>query len=121
MIGDAGFRKAVRLEWGVGRVVVYLVAPIAERVEKGPIMWVQWGLCEKEKLRGVLVQHRDDVDQGGVVGACLLSVYGEEFEVFDRRGGGWSMAKRSIPVSPGRGQETNKVGERSDPIRICLG
>ena len=33
VIGEAGFRKAVRLKWGVGRVVVYFVAPIAERVE----------------------------------------------------------------------------------------
>ena len=45
MIGEAGFRKAVRLERGVGRVVVYYVAPIAERVEKGPTTWVQWDLC----------------------------------------------------------------------------
>ena len=60
MIGEAGFRKAVRLERGVGRVVVY---PIAERVEKGPTMWVHWGLREEEKIRGVLVDHRDDVNQ----------------------------------------------------------
>jgi len=47
MIGEAGFRKAVWLERGVGWVVVYPVAPIAERVEKGPTMWGQWGLCEE--------------------------------------------------------------------------
>jgi hypothetical protein len=41
MIGEAGFRKAVQLERGVGRVVVYLIAPIAERMEKGPTMWGQ--------------------------------------------------------------------------------
>ena len=51
-------------------------------------MWMQWDLCEEEKIRGVLVQHRADVDQGGVVGPCLLSVDGEEFEAFNRRGGG---------------------------------
>jgi len=38
MIGEAGFRKAVRLERGVGLVVVYSVAPFAERLEKGPNM-----------------------------------------------------------------------------------
>ena len=86
MIGEAGFRKAVRLERGVGRMVVYHVAPIAERVEKGPTMWVEWGLCEEEEIRGVLVQHRDDVDHGGAVGPCLLSVYGEEFVDYGRRG-----------------------------------
>jgi len=45
-------------------------------------MWVHRGLCEEEKVRGVLVQHREDVDQGGVVGPCLLSVDGEEFEPY---------------------------------------
>ncbi len=43
-------------------MVVYLVAPIVERLEKGPTMWGQWGLCEEEKIRKVLVQHRDAVD-----------------------------------------------------------
>jgi hypothetical protein len=38
MIGEAGFRKAVRLERGVGRVVVYPAPPVAERMEKGPTM-----------------------------------------------------------------------------------
>jgi hypothetical protein len=33
MIAEVGFRKAVLLERGVGRVVVYPVAPISERVE----------------------------------------------------------------------------------------
>ena len=40
MIGKAGFQKAVRLERGAGRVVVYPVAPIAERVEKGSTIYV---------------------------------------------------------------------------------
>jgi hypothetical protein len=121
MIGEAGFRKAVRLERGVGRVVVYPAVPFAERVEKGPTVWVQWSLCEQEKIRGVLVQHRDDVDQGGAVGPCLLRVDDEEFEAFDHRGGGWSVAKSSVPISPGRGRETNKLRGRSDPILIYLG
>ncbi len=38
MIGEAGFRKAIRLERSIGRVVVNPVAPVAERLEKGPIM-----------------------------------------------------------------------------------
>ena len=46
MIGEVGFWKTARLKWGVGWVVVYHVAPIAERLEKGPAMWGQWGLCE---------------------------------------------------------------------------
>jgi len=36
MIGEAGFRKAVWLERGVGQITVYPIAPIAERQEKGP-------------------------------------------------------------------------------------
>jgi hypothetical protein len=55
MIGEAGFREAVRLERGVGLVVVYYVASIAEHVEKGPTMWVHWCLRKKKKIRGVLV------------------------------------------------------------------
>jgi len=84
-------------------------------------MWVHWSLCEDEKFRGVLVHHRYDVDQGGVVGPCLLSVDGEEFGAFVRRGGGWSMVKSSVPVSPGRGRGTSKLTGRSDPNFICLG
>jgi len=37
MTGEACFREAVRLERGVGRVVVYPIAPIAECVEKAPL------------------------------------------------------------------------------------
>ena len=55
MIGEAGFRKAVRLERGVGRVVVYLIATVAERREKGPTIGGQWGLRVEETIRGVLV------------------------------------------------------------------
>jgi len=55
MGGEAGFRETVRLERGVGRVVVYPVALIAERVEKGPTMWVHWCLRKEKKIRGVLV------------------------------------------------------------------
>ncbi len=38
MIREAGFRKNVRLERGVGMLMVYPIAPIAERLEKGPTM-----------------------------------------------------------------------------------
>ena len=51
MIGEAGFQEAVRLKRGVGRVLVYLVAPIAERGEKGPTMWVH-SCLRKEKKSG---------------------------------------------------------------------
>jgi hypothetical protein len=51
MIEKSGFRKAVRSKRGVGRVVVYLIAPVAERVEKGPTMWVHW-CFRKEKQSG---------------------------------------------------------------------
>ncbi len=51
MIGEAGFREAVRLNRGVGRVVVYHVAAIAERVEEGPTMWVHWCLRKVTKIR----------------------------------------------------------------------
>ena len=55
MIREAGFREAVRLERDVGRVVVYTVAPNAERMEKGPTMWVHWCLRKEKEIRGVLV------------------------------------------------------------------
>ena len=38
---------------------------------KDPAMWGQRGFCEKEKVRIVLVQHRNDVDQGGAVGPAF--------------------------------------------------
>jgi hypothetical protein len=44
-------------------VVVYPVAPIAERVEKGSTMWVHWCFHEEKKIRGVWVKHIGDVDQ----------------------------------------------------------
>ena len=87
MIGKEGFRKAVRLERGVGRMVVYPLAPTAERVEKGLTMWMHWCLCKEKKIRGVLVQHCDDVNKGRAVGPCLLNVDGEELESFARIGG----------------------------------
>ena len=50
-------------------------------------MWVYWSLYEENKIRGVLVRHRDYVDHGGAAGSCFLSVDGEELEPYDRRGG----------------------------------
>jgi len=38
MFGEACFREAVRLGRSVGWVVVYLVSPSAERLEKSPTM-----------------------------------------------------------------------------------
>ncbi len=79
MFREAGFRKAVRLQRGVCRMMVYPIASVAERLEKGPTMWRQRGFCEEEKIRGVVVQHRNDVDQGGAVCPRLLNVYSKEF------------------------------------------
>ena len=62
MLGEAGFRKAILLERSVGMMMVYHVAPIVECVAKGLTMLGHRGFCEKEKARGVLVQHRNDVD-----------------------------------------------------------
>ena len=101
--------------------MVYPIAPITERLKKGPTLWGQWGLCEEEKIRGVLVQHRDDVDQRGAIGPRFLSVYGEEFEIYGRRGGSRRMAMSSGPVSSGRCWEISKVKGRNDPIRAYLG
>ena len=97
MIGEAGFRKAVRLERGVGLVVVHSVESAEKRLKKGPAMGGQWRLREEEKIRGALVQHRDDVDQRGAVGPRFFSVYGEDIEGYGRRGGGCRMAS-SGPV-----------------------
>jgi hypothetical protein len=55
VLGEAGFWKAVRLERSVGEMMVYSIAPIAERLAKSPTMWGQRGFCEEEKIRGVLV------------------------------------------------------------------
>ena len=49
VIGETGFRKAVRLERGVGKMAVYPIAPIAEHVEKGFNMWVHWRFREEKK------------------------------------------------------------------------
>jgi hypothetical protein len=84
VFGEAGFRKAVRLERGVGRSMVYAIAPIAECMKKGPVVWGQRSFCEKQKIRGVLVHHRNDVDQGGVVGPCLLDIYCKKFKFYAR-------------------------------------
>jgi hypothetical protein len=55
VVWEAGFPEAVRLERGVGWVVVYSVVPISERGDYGPTMSVYWDLREETKIRGVLV------------------------------------------------------------------
>jgi hypothetical protein len=77
-------------------------------------MRVHRGLCEEEKLLEMLVHHRDDVDHGGAVSPCFLSVDGEELEPYDRRGGVWSMAKNCVPVCPRRGREIGEVRGKGD-------
>ena len=82
-------------------MMVYPIALIAERLEKGPTMWGQRVFCEEEKIRGVVVQHRNDVDQGRDVGPRLLNVYGKEFEFYGRRVGGCGMVGYRGPVGSG--------------------
>ena len=51
-------------------------------------MWtVHWALREENKIREVLVERSDDVDQGGAAGPCILSVDGEELESIARQEG----------------------------------
>ncbi len=68
-------------------------------------MWVHWGLREEEEIRGMLVQHRNDVDQGGAVGPCFLSVDGEEFELRGRRRRVKNVTRSCVPVCPNKGRE----------------
>ena len=59
----------------------------------------------------MLLQHRDDVDQGGVVDPCLLSVNGEDFGPNGRRGGSGvcpGVASRSALVDVGRSVRLEK-------------
>jgi hypothetical protein len=121
MIREAGFRKAVRPERGAGKMMVYPLAPIAERLEKGPTMWGQWGFCEEEKILGVVVQYRNDVDQGGAVGPRLFNVYNKEFKFYGQRGGGCRMAWCRGQVSSGRCWESITVRGRGGPLWACLG
>ncbi len=99
VFGEAGFRKAFRLERSVGRSMVYPVSSIAECLTKGSAMWGQRIFFEKEKVRGVLVQHRNYVDQGWAVGPRLLDIYGKEFEFDGRCGGGRRMVGCRDPSS----------------------
>jgi len=74
-------------------------------------MWVHCGLCEEEKVAGVLVHHRNDVEQGGIGGPCPLRIDGEEPEPYGRREGVWSMpgfVSRSARDAVGR-SERSKV------------
>jgi hypothetical protein len=88
VLGGAGFRKALRLKGSVGRSMVYPIAPISACLTKGPTMWGKQIFCEKEKVRGVLVQHRNDIDQGRAADPRLLYIYGKEFEFYGRLVGG---------------------------------
>jgi len=93
VIGEMGFWKTFRLEWSVGRSMVYPVTSIAECLTNSPAMCGQRSFCEKEKVRGVLVKHRNDFDQGGVVSPRLLDVYGKEFEFNPCCGGGRMLVR----------------------------
>ncbi len=78
---------------------MYPIAPIAECLAQGPTMWGQRGFSEQEKIRGVVVHHRNDVDQGRVVGPRLLNVYDKEFALCGRHGGGRRMVECRGPSS----------------------
>ena len=79
-------------------------------------MWVHWGLREEEKIWGVIVQHRYDIDPEGVIGLCLLSVDGDEFELSDRRERVRSMTKSCVPGCPKQGRGIGKVRGESIPF-----
>jgi len=84
-------------------------------------MWVHWGLREEKQIRGVLVNHCDDDDQGRAIVPYLLSVDGGELELFACRGGVWSLVESCVQVRLRRGREIGKVRGMSDPIETCLG
>ena len=80
--------------------MVYPVSSIAECLKKSPAMCAgQRSFCEKEKVRGVFVKHRNDVNQGGVVSPHLLNMYGKEFEFDARCSGGRRLVGCSGPSS----------------------
>ena len=81
---------------------------------------VHRGLCEKEKVQVVLVQHRDDVDQGGDVGSCLLSVDGEESPTAVDKGSGESPGDTSGSARIEVGRSERSEGE-GFPSRRSLG
>ncbi len=55
VFGETGFRKAVGLERGVSRSMVYPITSIAECMKKGSVVWKQRSFCEEKKVRGMLV------------------------------------------------------------------
>ncbi len=116
MIGEAGFREAVRLERSVGRVVVSPVAPIAERVEGGPAVCMHWCLRKEKEIRGVLVYSCDYVDQGRATGPCFFSVDGEEPESCARPGGLWRTNSKCGLIRSRRGREIGKARGEGDPV-----
>ncbi len=82
-MGDLGrkasFRKSLRMKWGVSRVVVYPVLPVAEDVEKGTPVRVHRRLREEKEIWGVVVQLCDYIGQGRTIGARFLGVNSDEF------------------------------------------
>ena len=58
---NASFRYEVR--WGrcIRRVVVCGIVSIAENVFKSPTTVVRWGLREEDYIRGMVVEHGDDI------------------------------------------------------------
>ena len=102
-------------------MMVYPIAPIAKRLEKSPTMWGQRGFFEKEKIRRVVVHHRNDVGKGGAVGPRILNIYGKDFKFYSRRGGGYRLAGCGGPVSSGRCWGRIIVRGGGGPLWACLG
>ena len=116
MSGEAGLRKIVRVERGIGRVVMYRVPPISELVEQSPTMRVHGSFCEKEKVRGMLVQQRNDVCQGGVVSPHFLYVDGDKCEPEGRKGRVWVMAGGCGLLCLGRGRKVRRGKIRGESL-----
>ncbi len=67
------------MKWGVSRVVVYPVLPVAEDVKLGTTVWVHRRLREEKEVWGVVVQLCDYIGQGRTISACFLGVNSDEF------------------------------------------
>ncbi len=119
MIGEAGLRETIWVGRGIERMVAYLISPIAEIVEQGLVVWVKRGLCKEEKVWGVSVQHRDDVDKGGAVSPRLLCVDSEEREWGVRQAGIWVTAKSCGLVCLRRDREIRRGKCKGGSCPIC--
>ena len=84
---NTGFRYDVRKGRCIRRVVVYAVSPISEDVRKCPTAGVKWGFREEENVQRMVIEHGDDVREGGAVCARFLRVDREKCDFGGCRGG----------------------------------